>query len=231
MRYGGRGVMVYWHVGKKALCIYSQFKRVSSSEAGAMINGVVRQQDFPNLATVMAPKPINWDLIEEMFDSMVKHLVALRLRMTDADSLLRRFTRLNAQHPVYKAFLELGKAIKTIFLCSYLASEEIRREVHEGLNVVESWNNTNKFIFYGNEGELATNLQEDQEMGLLALHLLQASMVYINTLMIQEVLASPEWSERMTPRDLAALCPLLTMHINRYGHFDLDMETRLPLVA
>jgi len=42
MRYGGRGVMVYWHVEKKALCIYSQFKRVSSSEAGAMINGVVR---------------------------------------------------------------------------------------------------------------------------------------------------------------------------------------------
>jgi TnpA family transposase len=55
--------------------------------------------------------------------------------MTDADSLLRRFTRLNAQHPVYKAFVELGKAIKTIFLCRYLASEEIRREVHEGLNV------------------------------------------------------------------------------------------------
>ena len=32
------------------------------------------------------------------------------------------------------------------------------------------------------------------------------------------------------PRDLAALCPLLTQHINRYGRFDLDLETRLPLV-
>jgi TnpA family transposase len=57
--------------------------------------------------------------------------------------------------------VELGKAIKTIFLCRYLASEETCREVHEGLNVVESWNNTNGFIFYGNEGELATNRQED----------------------------------------------------------------------
>jgi TnpA family transposase len=29
-------------------------------------------------------------------------------------------------------------------------------------------------------------------------------MVYINTLMIQQVLEEPEWLERMTPRDLAA---------------------------
>jgi epoxyqueuosine reductase QueG len=36
-------------------------------------------------------------------------------------------------------------------------------------------------------------------MGLLAMHLLQTSMVYVNTLTIQEVLASPEWSEPMAP--------------------------------
>jgi TnpA family transposase len=31
------------------------------------------------------------------------------------------------QHPTYKAFAELGKAIKTIFLCQYLHREELRR--------------------------------------------------------------------------------------------------------
>lgn len=55
-------------------------------------------------------------------------------------------------------------------------------------------------------------------MSLLCLHLLQASMVYINTLMIQQVLEEPGWSKRMTPRDLAALSPLITQHINPYGH-------------
>ena len=34
--------MVYWHVEKKALCIYSQVKRCSSSEVAAMIEGVLR---------------------------------------------------------------------------------------------------------------------------------------------------------------------------------------------
>jgi len=42
IRYGGRGVMIYWHVEKKAVCIYAQRKRCSSSEVAAMIAGVLR---------------------------------------------------------------------------------------------------------------------------------------------------------------------------------------------
>ena len=49
--------------------------------------------------------------------------------------------------------------------------------------------------------------------------------------MIQQVLKEPGWVERMAPRDLAALSPLITLHINPYGRFELDMETRLPLAA
>ena len=41
IRYGGRGVMVYWHVERKSVCIYSQLKRCSSSEVAAMIEGVL----------------------------------------------------------------------------------------------------------------------------------------------------------------------------------------------
>lgn len=280
LRYGGRGIMVYWHVEKNATCIYSQLKRVSSSEASSMIEGVLRHctdmevnrqyvdshgqttvafafcrllgfelmprlkdisrqklhkaeagQVFVNLEHVMAPRTINWELIEEWLDAMVKHAVAMKLGMADAESLLRRFTRNNIQHPLYKALFELGKVIKTIFLCRYLASEELRQEVHEGLNVVESWNSTNGFIFYGKAGELATNRRENQEISLLCLHLLQASLVYINTLMIQRVLGDPEWLGRMTARDLAALSPLLTLHINPYGRFELNMEIRLALDA
>ena len=32
---------------------------------------------------------------------------------------------------------ELGRAAKAIFLCRYLHSEALRREINEGLNVVE----------------------------------------------------------------------------------------------
>jgi len=41
VRYHGRGVMIYWHMERRAACIYSQLKR-SSSEVAAMIEGVLR---------------------------------------------------------------------------------------------------------------------------------------------------------------------------------------------
>jgi len=41
-RYGGPGVMIYWHVERRATCIYSQLKSCSSSEVAAMIEGLLR---------------------------------------------------------------------------------------------------------------------------------------------------------------------------------------------
>ena len=66
-------------------------------------------------------------------------------------------------------------------------------------------------------------------MGLLCLHLLQASLVFVNTLMIQRVLTAPDWATTMGTRDLAALSPLVYHHINPYGTFELDLDARLPL--
>ena len=55
--------------------------------------------------------------------------------------------------------------------------------------MIENWNSANGFILYGKGGEIASNRREDQESTMLCLHLLQNSMVYINTLMIQQVLS------------------------------------------
>ena len=61
------------------------------------------------------------------------------------------------------------------------------------------------------------------------MHLLQMSMVYINTLMIQQLLAEPDWLNRLEPEDLRALTPLIYAHVNPYGRFYLDMDERLSL--
>ena len=158
---------------------------------------------------------------------MVKYATALRRGTADPEAILRRFTRNNVQHPTYKALAELGKAVKTIFLCRYLDVEALRREIHEGLNVVENWNSANGFIFYGKGGEVATNRLEDQEVSVLCLHLLQTCLVYVNTLMLQRVLAEPAWLERMTPEDLRALTPLIHGHVNPYGRLTADLSRRI----
>jgi TnpA family transposase len=279
IRYRGPGIMVYWHIDKKAACIHSQVKGVSSSEVAAMIEGVLHHctemnveknyvdshgqsevafafchllgfqllprlkpissqrlylpsketaDDLANLQPVLT-RPIRWHLIEQQYDEMVKFATALRLGTAETEAILRRFTRKGPQHPTYKALAELGKAVKTIFLCEFLHSIDLRREIQEGLNVIENWNSANSFIFYGRSSEITTNNREEQEVTVLSMHLLQMCLVYINTLMIQQILAEPDWQNRLELEDLRALTPLIYAHVNPYGRFYLDMDERLPL--
>ena len=280
VRYGGRGVMIYWHVERNSLCIHAQLKSPSSAEVASMLEGVMHHctemevdrqygdshgqstvafafcrllgfQLLPRLKAIHAQKlyrpetgkadayanlqqiltrPIDWALVRQQYDQMVKYTTALRLGTAETEAILRRFTKKNVQHPTYKAFAELGKAIKTIFLCRYLHSEALRREINEGLNVVEQWNGATDFVFFARRGEMASNRHEDHEISMLALHLIQNCMVYVNPLMIQRVLAQPHWQGKLTPRDYAALTPLIWEHVNPYGRFDLDMNARLALL-
>jgi TnpA family transposase len=223
IRYRGPGIMVYWHVEKKSLCIYSQIKRCSSSEVAAMIEGIIRhatemevQKDYvdshgqkeavyafcymlsfellprlkatgrqklyrveagdlklyKNLKTIMT-KPIKWELNRQYYDEIVKYIMALKLGTAEAEAILSRFAKGGVIHPAYQAILELGKVRKTIFLCKYLSSEELRQEIEEGLNVIENWNSAIDFIWYGKGGEISVNNKEDQEIAILSLHLLQ----------------------------------------------------------
>src|SRR5699024_4075004 len=144
------------------------------------------------------------------------------------EAILKRFSK-NKSHPVYKALSELGKVIKTIFLCDYLLHEEIWQEIQEGLNVVENWNSAIEFIFFGHNGEIQKNQVEDQEVAVRSLQLLQNCLVYINTLKIQKTMNERKWLEKMTHEDLRALSPLIYNHFTPYGRFEMDLDNRLSL--
>ena len=49
------------------------------------------------------------------------------------------------------------------------------------------------------------------------MNLLQISLVYVNTMMIQRVLSEPSWCEKMTTADLRALGTLLCECISATG--------------
>ncbi|MET9080022.1 reverse transcriptase domain-containing protein [Streptomyces sp. NPDC004232] len=54
---------------------------------------------------------------------------------------------------------------------------------------------------------------------------------FFDTLLLQQILADPDWAERLTDADRRALSPLFWTHINPYGRFELDMNHRLDFTA
>jgi TnpA family transposase len=126
---------------------------------------------YPNLQPVLN-RAINWELIRQQYDQMIKYATALRLGTAETEVILKQFNRSETKHPTHQALTELGRAVKTIFLGRYLQSVALRQEIQEGLNVVERWNGANDFIFYGRSSEFASNRRDQQELSALALHLL-----------------------------------------------------------
>lgn len=277
-RYKGNGVMIYWHVDGKSMCVYSSLKSVRSSEVASMVEGVLRhctdmkiethhtdshgqtevafafshllgfelaprikgvgktklylphtslRPELGEISTMLKLKPIDWSVITPEFHEMVRYSSALKNRNNSPDTILRKFTRSGVKHPTYRALQELGRALKTIFVCRYLRSEKLRREINESLNVMENWNGATRFVLFGKSGEFTSRRDEDRQMTVQALHLLQNSMVYVNTQMYQSVLRDPQLVSELTREDMRALTPLIHAHVNPLGRYTLEVDRRI----
>ena len=181
------------------------------------------ESNLPYLKGVIE-RPVRWYHMDNQYSEMARHVVAALEKTGPIESILRRFNSNNRNHPTYKAFIEAGKALKTIHICKFLTQPAYRREIFEALNIVENWNSSNNFISYGRTSELQTNDPEMQELSILCLHLLQNALILVNTIILERVLYENGFMKRMDRKDFRALTPLFTANLNPYGYFSLNFD-------
>ena len=184
-----------------------------------------------NLIDEILGRKIDWTKIYSALDLMLRLCASIRYGIVRSSLILRKLTSYKDANKILDGFRELGKAARTIYILEYASSKELRRIVQLACNKSEMWHNFQKFIYFGQCGELKTNDTMEQKESATALELVCNIAAYWNARKISEAVEYlKEKGENIKDDDIRFITPLIASHINRFGKFDFDLEKRKNII-
>ncbi|MBI2399176.1 MAG: transposase [Xanthomonadales bacterium] len=168
---------------------------------------------------------IDWKLIETNFLEMLRVAVSIKLGVITSSSILRRLGTHSRKNPLYFAFRELGKVIRTLFMLEYVDDLEVRKMIQAATNKSEQFNRFVKWVFFGGEGIIAENIRHEQSKLVKYSHLVANLIILHNVNEMTRVIGELQ-QEGMTFTDevLGGLSPYRMGHINRFGDYTVDVS-------
>lgn len=168
--------------------------------------------------------PINWRLIEEHWHDLMRVVISIPEGRLSSVTLLRRLRHDSKKSKIYRAFRELGRAVRTMVLLRYISQPSLRQHISKATNMVESFNRFSKWLNFGNHGVIAENDPEEQEKAI-KLNTLVADLVMFNTAIdmstvITELRAQGHPASRA---DLVIMSPYQQDNVRRFGDFAYDL--------
>ncbi|WP_295872010.1 Tn3 family transposase [uncultured Zhongshania sp.] len=127
-----------------------------------------RQTVKENSNNLVKPsRQIDKKLILKHWDEMLRIMCSVTLGYCPAHLVFRQLSAGKAYHPVYKAFQELGRLVRTRSTLRYLNDEELRQDTRKYLNRAELGQKFGKAIFHGREGKLHVGGQLEIKRAML----------------------------------------------------------------
>jgi TnpA family transposase len=147
---------------------------------------------------------------------------------TTASLLIARLHAANRQSNLAKALHEYGRLVRTIYVCRYVADEELRRRVRRQLNKGESLHALRRDLFFAQQGHVRRRHLDDQIDQALCLTLVTNACVLWTTTYLADVLDTL-CAEGLDIGDerAAHLTPAQHDHINFYGTYSFAPDTEL----
>jgi TnpA family transposase len=163
---------------------------------------------------------IDFKIIEEQWDSIVRVVASLKNRNTKASLIVNRLSRATPSDRLAKAITQLGRLIKTIFIFQYLDDEDLRRRIQNQLNRGEARHQLAKHLFFANQGEFRNGDYEEMMHKASCLSLLSNAVLLANTCAIQALKRThPESKVLLKKSDLARISPLLFRRVISNGTY------------
>ena len=169
---------------------------------------------------------IDWELIESQWKEFIRVALAIQSGRVAPSWILTRLNSYSRRNKLYRAFRELGRVFRTIYLLRWITDDNLRRAVTHEANKVEHYHDFASHLNFGSQGVLRTNSRVEQEKAMIANQLVANAVisqtVADQTRVIQQ-LKSEGYPFQLS--DVKHLSPYLTRHLLRFGKFSVRCKS------
>jgi TnpA family transposase len=156
---------------------------------------------------------------------MIRVAISLKKRTTPAHIVVQRLTSNGPSDRLTKAFINLGRIIKTEYILRYLTDKELRRTVQSQLNKGEYRHRIPRWIFFAEQGEFTTGDYEEIMNKASCLSLVSNAILLWNTIKINEILEKLKaQGEIIEDETLSHISLLPFKHVLPNGTYFIDEE-------
>jgi len=174
---------------------------------------------------------LNWQLIETHWQDLMPVALSIKAGKLSSAVLLRKLTHDSRKNQLYKAFRELGKVIRTIFLLQYISDKELRVKITAPMNKVENYHKFAGWFFFGGEGVMTENDPLDQEKAIKYNDVVANAVILHNIIDMTAALKYLlDEGYSVSRPEVTQLSPYLTRNVKRFGDYIMDAEVMpMPL--
>lgn len=172
---------------------------------------------------------VNWQLIEDHWQDMMQVILSIHKGKLLPSWLLQKLNTDSPKNKLYRAFRELGRVVRTMFLLEFVSDPQTRREVQSASSKIEFYNGFSQWITFGGDGILKSRDPVENEK------IIKYKDLIANAIMLQNVVDMTDVLHEMvqegytvTTEVVATFSPYLREHIKRFGEYVIDLETIPP---
>jgi len=167
---------------------------------------------------------IDWDLIATHAHDMIQVALSIQAGRVMPSMLLRKLGSYSRKSLLYRAFRELGRVERTLFLLRYISNTEVRHVIRAETTKIEAYNDFLDWVCFGGP-VVKSGDPVEQEKQLKYASLVANAVMLSNVADLTEVLsAMAKDGHPVTPELVACTSPHIREHIRRFGRFALDMR-------
>ena len=181
-----------------------------------------KYQHIDNFFTDVA----DMDIIEIHYQDMMQVIISIHVGKVLPSMLLRKLGTHNKKNKLYRAFRELGRVERTLFLLRYISDPPFRHSIREKTTKIESYNDFLDWVAFGGT-VIKSGDPTEQEKQLKYMNLVANAIMLHNIVDLTEVLKTMTAEGHTVTKDLVSrLSPYIRQHICRFGKYILDMEEK-----